>query len=78
LLIWSPNEEYIDEFVERLHAEEVELKEEGDAAGLLGVQLHHNEATGHIRMTQEGLIKRIIEALGLNMDQTNANAKGTR
>ena len=26
-------------------------------------------------MTQEGLIKRIIEALGLDMDQTNA--KGT-
>ena len=26
-------------------------------------------------MTQEGLIKRVIEALGLDMDQTNA--KGT-
>ncbi len=53
----------------------MELEEEGDAASFLGVQLHRDEATGHIHMTQEGLIKRIIEALGLDMDQTNA--KGT-
>jgi hypothetical protein len=75
LLFWSPKEEYIYEFGERLHAEEVELKEEGDAAGFLGVQLHRDETTGHTHMTQEGLIKQIIEALGLDMDQTNA--KGT-
>ncbi len=75
LLFWSPKEEYIYEFGERLRAEEVELEEEGDAAGFLGVQLHHDETTGHIHMTQVGLIKRIIEALGLDMDQTNA--KGT-
>jgi hypothetical protein len=75
LLFWSPKEEYIYEFGECLRAEEVELEEEGDAAGFLGVQLHRDETTGHIHMTQEGLIKRIIEALGLDMDQTNA--KGT-
>jgi hypothetical protein len=45
-LFWSPKEEYIYEFGERLHAEEVELEEEGDAAGFLGVQLHRNETTG--------------------------------
>jgi hypothetical protein len=75
LLFWSPREEYICKFGKRLCAKEVELEEEGDAAGFLGVQLHCNETTGHIHMTQEGLIKRIIEALGLDMDQTNA--KGT-
>jgi hypothetical protein len=48
------------------------LKREGDAAGFLGVQLHCDETIGHIHVTQEGLIKRIIEALGLDMDQTNA------
>ena len=69
------NEEYIYEFGERLRAKEVELEEEGDAVGFLGVQRHRDEATGHIHMTQVGLIKRIIEALGLNMDQTNS--KGT-
>ena len=66
LLFWSPKEEYIYEFGERLRAEEVELEEELQ---------HRNETTSHIHMTQEGLIKRIIEALGLDMDQTNA--KGT-
>ncbi len=63
------------ELGECLRAEEVKLEEEGDAAGFLGVQLHRDETTGHIHMTQEGLIKRVIEALGLDMDQTNA--KGT-
>jgi hypothetical protein len=75
LLFLSPKEEYIYEFGECLHAEDVELEEEGDAAGFLGVQLHCDETTGHIHITQEGLIKWIIEALGLDMDQTNA--KGT-
>ncbi len=75
LLFWSPKEEYIYEFGECLCAEEVELEEEGDAAGFLGVQLHRNNTTGYIHMTQEGLTKRVIEALGLDMDQTNA--KGT-
>jgi len=75
LVFWSPKEEYIYKFGERLRSDEVELEEEGDAAGFLGVQVHRNETTGHIHMTQECLIKRIIEALGLDMDQTNA--KGT-
>ena len=72
LLFWSPKEEYIYELGECLCAEEVELEEEGDAAGFLGVQLNRDNATGHIHMTQEGLIKQVIEALGLDMDQTNA------
>jgi hypothetical protein len=55
----------------------VELEKEGDAAGFLGVQLHRAETTGHIHMTQEGLIKWIIEALGLDMDQTNARGTPT-
>jgi hypothetical protein len=75
LHFWSPKEEFIYELGELLHIEEVELEEEGDTAGFLGVQLHHNEATGHIHMTQEGLIKQVIKALGLDMNQTNV--KGT-
>jgi hypothetical protein len=75
LLFWSPKEEYIYKLGEVLCAEDVELEEEGNAAGFLGVKLHRNKATGHINMTQEGLIKQVIEALGLDMDQTSA--KGT-
>jgi hypothetical protein len=72
LLFWNSKEEYIYKFGERLRSKEVELEEEDDAAGFLGVQLHPDETTCHIHMTQEGLTKRIIEALGLDMDQTNA------
>ena len=72
LLFWSPKEEYIYEFGECLCAEEVELEEEGDAAGFLGVQLHCSKTTGYIHMAQEGLIKHVIETLGLDVDQTNA------
>ena len=75
LLFWSPKEEYIYEFGECLRAKEEQLEEEGDAAGFLGVQLHCDKTTGYINMTQEGLIKCVIKALGLDMDQPNA--KGT-
>ena len=74
LLFWSPKEEFIDDLGEKLRAEEIELEEEGDAAGFLGVQLRRDETTGHIHMTQEGLTKRIIEALGLDMDLSNAKS----
>jgi hypothetical protein len=57
LLFWSPKEEYIYKLGECLCAEEVELEEEGNAGGFLGVQLQRDKATGHIHMTQEGLIK---------------------
>ena len=72
LLFWSTKEEYSYKFGEQLQAKEVELEEEDDANGFLGVQLCWHEDTGYNHMTQEGLIKRVIEALGLYMDQTNA------
>ena len=72
MLFWSPNKEHIYDFGELLHAEKVELKEECDAAGFLGVQLHRDKTTGHIHMTQDGLIKWIIKALRLDKDQTNS------
>ena len=75
LLFWSHKEESIIELAEQLRAEEIELEEEGDAAGFLGVQLRRDKATGHIHMTQEGLIKRIIEALGFDLSLTKP--KGT-
>lgn len=72
LLFWSPKEEYIYELGRKLRDEGVELEEEGDAAGFLGVQLRRDDSTGQLHMTQEGLIKRIIEALGLELDLSNA------
>jgi hypothetical protein len=75
LLFWSPKAEFINELAEQLRAEEIELEEEGDAAGFLGVQLRRDETTGYIHMTQLGLAKRIIEALGLDLKLTKP--KGT-
>ena len=44
----------------------MELEEEGDAAGFLGVKLQRVQGTKHLAMTQEGLINCVLEALGLN------------
>ena len=41
------------------------LREEGDAAGYLGVEMTKTEE-GLIEMKQTGLIDRILEALGLD------------
>ena len=42
------------------------LEQEDDAAGFLGVDFVHDKSTGLIEMKQVGLIKRVIEALGLD------------
>jgi len=44
----------------------VALEQEDDAAGFLGVEFEHDKSTGLIEMKQTGLIKRVIEALGLD------------
>jgi hypothetical protein len=43
----------------------VDLEQEDDAAGFLGVTLG-DASTGLLEMKQTGLIKRVIEALGLD------------
>ncbi len=44
----------------------VDLEQEDDAAGFLGVTLEWDPETSLLEMKQTGLIKRIIEALGLD------------
>ncbi len=43
----------------------VDLEQEVDAAGFLGVTLERDPETNLLEMKQTGLIKRVIEALGL-------------
>ena len=50
----------------------VDLEQEDDAAGFLGVTLDRDGPSGLLEMKQTGLIKRVIEALGLD----DAYAKG--
>lgn len=68
--MWSTSEENIRELALKLNDEGVDLEEEDDAAGYLGVKLTKVPETGQMIMTQEGLITRIIEALGLDTDKS--------
>ena len=71
LLFWSTSEKHIQALAVELRAEGVELEEEGDAAGFLGVKLTRQDKSGQISLTQIGLIDRIIESLGLQGDTVN-------
>jgi len=53
----------------------VDLEQEDDAVGFLGVTLEQDPETSLLEMKQTGLIKRIIEALGLD---DGAKGKVTR
>lgn len=66
MLMWSTNTDHIYTLGSQLRDQGVMLEEEDDAAGFLGVKLLKSESTGQMVMTQEGLITRIIEALGLD------------
>jgi len=47
----------------------VDIEEENDAAGFFGVKLTKTSA-GSMMMTQEGLIGRSIEAMGLDSEHS--------
>ncbi len=46
----------------------VNLEQETDAAGFLGIWIERDPDTGLLEMKQEGLTLRIIEEMGLNVD----------
>ena len=50
----------------KLRAAGVDIEQEDDAAGFLGVRIEKNK-DGLLEMTQEGLIDRVIETLGLDV-----------
>jgi hypothetical protein len=49
----------------------VDLEQETDAAGFLGIRMERDPNTGLLEMKQEGLILRIIEAMGLDVGTVN-------
>ena len=73
LLFWSKNVDYIYDIGIKLRELGVQLEEEGDAAGFLGVDLKRT-SDGKIHLLQPGLTKRIISALGLSIDETNGKS----
>ena len=66
LLFWSRDEKEIDALAMQLHDVGLDLEQEHDAAGFLGVSLDRDSETGLLEMRQEGLIDRVIGALGLD------------
>jgi hypothetical protein len=66
-LLFSPRAEYIDEVLSQLREENLDLEEEDDVAGFLGVNVERDSKSGEIRMTQVGLFNRIIETLGCDI-----------
>jgi len=71
-LFFSPNESDIDKVLKKLRYLQIELNVEDDVAGFLGV-LIKKLYKGRIELTQTGLIKRILEALGIE----GSNPKST-
>jgi hypothetical protein len=66
LIFWSKDTLVINDSAMQLRELGVDLKQEDDAAGFLGVMLERDSETGLLEMKQTGLIKRIIKALGLD------------
>jgi len=63
-LFFSPDEIFINEVIDKLSKTDLELEVEESVAGFLGVHIDRSES-GQIKLTQEGLTKRIIEALNI-------------
>ena len=62
-LFYSPRKEWIDEAIKKIEKQDLELEIEDSVAGFLGVRIERNEKDGTIKLTQKGLIKRIVKAL---------------
>ena len=70
LLVYSRDDASINEFVEGMKSHDIRLRREDTAEGFLGVDIKYDATT--ITLKQEGLTKRIIEALGLSSSYTTA------
>ena len=64
LLIYAPLDDIVNTFISQMQAKEIALQREGTAKGYLGINLA--TINNSITMTQTGLTKRIIAALGLD------------
>jgi hypothetical protein len=68
--LWSTKNDWIDEAIKQLQDRGMALEIEDSVAGFLGVHIERNQSDGSIKLTQVGLIKRIIAALGVESEPT--------
>ena len=69
--IASPDMSEIDAFIDRLKSKGFELTKECDFSDYLGIKFQRNLKNNTITMTQPGLIKKVIEATGMELCSTN-------
>lgn len=74
LLFWAKDEKDIHNLAVQLRELGVDLEQEDDAAGFLGVRLGRTGDSGLLEMKQTGLIDRILEALGLDVGTVHGKA----
>ena len=74
LLFWAKDEQDIHNLAMKLREVGVDLEQEDDAAGFLGVRLERVEGTNLLEMKQTGLIDRVLETLGLDVGTVNGKA----
>jgi hypothetical protein len=67
LIFWACDERDIHHVAMKSREVRVDLEQETDAAGFLGIQMEHDPDTGLLEMKQEGLTLCIIEAMGLDI-----------
>jgi hypothetical protein len=67
LIFWAYNERDIHHISMKLREVRVDLEQETNAAGFLGIQMERDPDTGLLETKQEGLTLRIIEAMGLDV-----------
>ena len=72
---WSVDENNIHDLAMNLRSQGVDLEQEDDAAGFLGVTLVRDEATGIIEMKQVGLIDRIMRHSDWTMEWQRINTR---
>jgi hypothetical protein len=66
ILIYGRSKVEIDKLIERLKNDDIALHKEGTAEDYLGVDIQREGV--NIWLKQEGLTKRIIQALGLDLN----------
>ena len=61
----------IDASIDRLKAKDFELTKECDFSDYLGIKFQRNPKNNTITMTQSGLIKKVVEATGIEPCSAN-------
>ena len=67
ILFFARHDSDINDVITNLQAQDIQIRREGSAEGFLGVAVEHYSESGvqKVKLTQTGLTKRIVEALGL-------------